>query len=86
MKQTLEKIKLALDLKTAIPILVFVFWLWVTWSNLNNTQQQIIVKLDDLVEQQEKIVVKRDSDHKVIDEKLAWLEPAVQLIIKKIGL
>ena len=93
MKATIDKLKLLVDVKTLVIIITFVFWLWVTRSNLSNTQKniestqsQIMAKIDDLAEWQKELIVTRDLQHSQIDKKLAYMEPLIQMIIKKIWL
>jgi hypothetical protein len=58
--------------------MIFVFGLWFTYSNLSNTQEQILVKLDELAIQQEQMITKRDVDHSTIDSKLWYIMPTIK--------
>lgn len=86
MQQAWEKIKLSLDIKTFLFIIT-------TVGSITFSTAAILNKIDLIAMNQEKqakviesLVATRDIQHREIDQKLAWLEPAVELVMKKMGL
>ena len=55
------------------------------WSSINAKQNEMIVKIDDIVASQKEIVATRDLQHKEIDNALAWLTPTVHNLARKMG-
>jgi ABC-type nickel/cobalt efflux system permease component RcnA len=76
----IKKTKFKLEIWTFITIIVVVFGLWVTWATLNNKQNQILVKLDEMATMQQQMVTKRDVDHQAIDAKLGYIMPTLKYI------
>ena len=76
-----SKFKFKIELQTFITIVVFMFGLWISWAtiinwqkNIENTQWTILAKIDELSVEQSKDINEQVSEHKVIDNKLAFVD------------
>jgi len=81
-----EKFKIKIDIKTFGIIFSTVASISFRWANIINKIETINVAQAKQQEIIESLIVNRDYDHKIIDQKLARLEPTVNLIIRKLWL
>lgn len=84
MKQTREKLKLTFDVKTFISILVTIGSISFWGSNIINKIDTMAINQEKQGKVIEELIVKRDSDHKVIDTKLTRLETTVIILKDKL--
>lgn len=86
MQQAWEKIKLSLDIKTFLFIITTVGSITFSTAAILNKINLIAMNQDKQAKAIESLIATRDTQHREIDQKLAWLEPAVELVMKKVWL
>jgi len=86
MKQTIDKLKLLIDLKTFIVIIATVGSISFWGSNILNKIDTLAINQTAQSKVIEDLIIKRDTDHSVIDKSLAILTANMQIVMKKLGL
>lgn len=81
-----EKFKIKVDIKTFGIIFSTVASISFRWASIVNKIDNIALAQTQQSKIIENIVTKRDIDHKIIDQELAWLKPTVNMVLRKLGL
>lgn len=81
-----EKFKIRVDIKTFGIIFSTVASISFRWASIVNKIDIMSIAQAKQQEVIEKLITKRDADHKIIDQQIARLDPAVRMIMRKLGL
>jgi len=87
--QITEKIRINLDIKTFITIIVVVWWFVFSTSKILNKIDNLYIAQVETKKQMEQTTDKIDDIYACqveTDKKIAWLEPTVNMILNKLGL
>ena len=80
MQKTIEKLKLTFDIKTFIVIITTVGSISFRWSSIVNKIDNMELSIHE-----QKIIIKEISDNNSnYWERLAWIEPTLEMIMKKL--
>jgi hypothetical protein len=86
MQKTRENLKLSFDLKTFIIIFTSFGSISFRWASIVNKLDNVAIAQAKQWQVIEQLITKRDSDHKIIDQQIARIDPTVRMILKKMWL